>query len=245
MRSARLIVAAAAVLVAAGCAQWEPSARDHHRAAGGHASGSVVSASLDDSGAASRPFRSSVSRIGADLRERMRWSWHEGCPVPLRDLRYLTVSYVNVRHHARVGELVVHKQVASDVVDVLRVLYRERFPIRRMRLVDDYRGSDARSMRHDNTSAFNCREVSDSPGTWSQHSYGRALDVNPVENPYVDADGDVQPRAGEPYADRSRRARGMIRPGGAVVRAFASIGWEWGGSWVGSKDYQHFSENGR
>jgi hypothetical protein len=95
----------------------------------------------------------------------------------------------------------------------------------------------------DNTSAFNCRFVS---GTtrWSEHAYGRALDVNPVENPFVSGSY-VSPPAGAAYADRSRRAPGMVHAGDATVRAFAAVGWGWGGSWPGSKDYQHFSATGR
>jgi hypothetical protein len=112
-----------------------------------------------------------------------------------------------------------------------------------MRLVDRYGGNDNRSMRADNTSAFNCRRVA---GTtrWSEHAYGRAIDINPVENPYVRSDGSVSPRRGRPYADRSRHARGMIHARDATVRAFHRVGWGWGGYWRSSKDYQHFSASG-
>jgi hypothetical protein len=114
-----------------------------------------------------------------------------------------------------------------------------------MRLVDDYGGGDRRSMAANNTSAFNCRSVVGRPGVWSQHSYGWAIDINPVQNPFVMSGGTVLPPAGEAYVDRSRRAPGMIHRGDVVYRAFASIGWEWGGDWSSSKDYQHFSATGR
>jgi hypothetical protein len=175
----------------------------------------------------------------------MRWSWHRGCPVPRTQLRYVRVSFVNFDGNTRYGELVVHKNVAVDVVTVMRRLYRHGFPIRRLRLVDDYRGSDSRSMRADNSSAFNCREAVGSPGEWSQHSYGRAIDINPVENPYVTSAGAVRPRNGRPFVDRTQHEPGMIHRHRVTVRAFAAIGWEWGGDWVNSKDYQHFSRNGR
>jgi poly-gamma-glutamate synthesis protein (capsule biosynthesis protein) len=112
-----------------------------------------------------------------------------------------------------------------------------------MRLIEDYGADDHRSMAADNTSAFNGRYVS---GTrrWSMHAYGIAIDLNPVENPYVSGSY-VSPREGRIYADRSLRRRGMIRSRGAVVRAFADIGWEWGGYWRPTRDYQHFSANGR
>ena len=190
-------------------------------------------------------FRSSVSSIDAGLRQRMRWSWRPGCPVPLKKLRYVKVSFVGFGGRARQGEMVVHRAVTSDVVDVMHRLYRHRFPIHRMHLVDDYRGDDGKSMSADNSSAFNCRKSTGSPGTWSQHSYGRAIDINPVENPYVSPSGQVQPREGARYADRSLHARGMIGPRSTVVRKFASIGWSWGGAWSSAKDYQHFSQNGR
>jgi hypothetical protein len=130
------------------------------------------------------------------------------------------------------------------LVNALRAMYRKDFRIHRMRLIDHYGGGDKRSMRADNTSAFNCRKVSGST-SWSEHAYGRAIDINPVENPYVASDGTVHPRKGRRYADRSRRAKGMVHAGDATVRAFARVGWGWGGSWSSSKDYQHFSASGR
>ena len=134
-------------------------------------------------------------------------------------------------------------RVARDVVTVFRRLYAARFPIRRLRKVDAYRGSDDASMAADNTSGFNCRFVS---GTrrWSQHAYGEAIDVNPVENPYVQG-ARVSPPAGRKYLDRSRARPGMAVSGGLLVRAFAAVGWQWGGRWGGTPDYQHFSTTGR
>src|SRR6266511_4202879 len=134
--------------------------------------------------------------------------------------------------------------VAGDVVKVFRTMFRARYPIRRMRLVDDYRGDDNSSMAADNASAFNCRRVTGGTA-WSEHAYGRAIDVNPVENPYVSSSGKVLPPAGLRYADRSSRARGVIHHGDVVWRAFRSIGWGWGGDWRSFQDYQHFSATGR
>lgn len=126
---------------------------------------------------------------------------------------------------------------------MMRRLFRLRFAIRRMRLVDAYGSDDNRSMNADNTSAFNCREVSGRPGVWSQHAYGRAIDVNPVENPYVSG-SHVSPAKGQEFADRRPRRKGMIARRGAVVRIFARAGWAWGGNWSGAQDYQHFSATG-
>jgi hypothetical protein len=170
-------------------------------------------------------------------------SWRPGCPVHIRDLRLLTVSHWDFAGRLRTGRLVVHEDVARAVVSVMRRLFEAGFPIRRMRLIDAYGGSDFRSIEADNTSAFNCRRATGS-SSWSQHAYGQAVDVNPIENPYVEG-GRVYHEASEPYVDRSRRLKGMIHDGDAVVRAFAAVGWGWGGYWSGSvKDYQHFSATG-
>lgn len=189
-------------------------------------------------------FRGTVARIGPGLRERMTGvSWRPGCPVPLRDLRLLTLSYRGFDGKTRTGRLVVHEHVASDVVGVFRTLYRAGYPIRRMKLIDAYGGSDFDSIEADNTSAFNCRRATGS-GSWSQHAFGLAIDLNPIENPYVEG-GRVYHDASRRYVDRSLRLPGMIHAGDVVVRAFESISWGWGGSWSGSvKDYQHFSASG-
>jgi hypothetical protein len=190
-------------------------------------------------------FQGTISELPAGVRAWMTGlSWRPGCPVGLDDLRLLSVTHWGFDGRVKRGSLVVHEDVAADVLSALRRLYRIRFPIRRMVLVDRYRASDFASIEADNTSAFNCRYVA---GTtrWSEHAYGRAIDINPIENPYVGSDGSVEHEASEPYVDRSRRRKGMIVAGDPVVRAFASIGWGWGGYWSGSKDYQHFSSSGR
>jgi hypothetical protein len=171
------------------------------------------------------------------------YSWHAGCPVGPSQLRLLRLSYWGFDGEPRVGSLVVRDRVAREVVAVFRRLFAARFPIRRLRKVDAYRGSDDASMAADNTSGFNCRLVK---GTshWSQHAYGEAIDVNPVENPYVQGSR-VSPSAGRKYTDRSRMRPGMAVEGGVLVRAFAAVGWRWGGRWSGSRDYQHFSPSGR
>jgi hypothetical protein len=170
-------------------------------------------------------------------------SWHQGCPVGLDDLRLLRLTYLGFDGGAHGGRMVVHEGAAGPVLQAMRSLYRHRFPIRRLRLVDAYGADDHRSMNADNTSAFNCRYIAGQPGVWSQHAYGKAIDINPVENPYVSG-GHVSPPAGKAFADRSQHARGMIHAGDLTVRAFTGIGWGWGGSWSSPVDYQHFSANG-
>jgi hypothetical protein len=190
-------------------------------------------------------FAGEIQRIDSAVRARMSFSWRQGCPVGFGDLRLLTLSFWGFDRRVHTGELVVHEDASRDVVNVFQELFEAEFPVDRMRLVDEYEGDDDRSMGANNTSGFNCREATGHPGVWSEHSYGRAIDINPLVNPYVASDRTVLPPAGARYADRSGKAKGMILEGDLVVRAFASIGWEWGGSWSSIKDYQHFSATGR
>jgi poly-gamma-glutamate capsule biosynthesis protein CapA/YwtB (metallophosphatase superfamily) len=189
-------------------------------------------------------YTSSIDPIPTALGRRMTGSSHDpaSCPVKLADLRLLTMRYVGFDRQPHIGQMVVHRRHARDIVNVFRELYDKRFPIRRMQLIDAYGGDDNRSMAADNTSAYNCRTVAGT-STFSNHAYGAAVDINPVENPYVTAD-DVLPSEGRSFVDLDRSPdaaapRGVIVAGGVVVRAFERIGWEWGGVWI-DPDYQHF-----
>jgi hypothetical protein len=163
-------------------------------------------------------------------------------PSALRGIRLAYVGFDGQRH---IGRIVVNARVVPQVTTVFRALYRARFPIRRLQPIDAYRGDDDRSAAADNTSGFNCRRaVSTGPPSWSMHAYGEAIDVNDVENPYVFG-ARVIPPAGRAYRDRASVRPGMAVDGGTLVRAFASVGWGWGGRFSGSPDYQHFSVNGR
>ena len=192
--------------------------------------------------AALPPFVSHVERVtAADL----RYSWRRGCPVGPAQLRRIRMRFVGFDGRAHQGQLIVNAAVANDVVVVFKTLYDARFPIRKMAPIDVYHGSDDRSVQADNTSSFNCRAaVAPGPKHWSMHAYGEAIDVNTVENPYVQ-NGRIAHANARPYLDRADVRPGMAVDGGPLVRAFASIGWGWGGRWSGSPDYQHFSVNGR
>ncbi len=170
-------------------------------------------------------------------------SWRPGCPVGPAQLRMLHLPYWGFDGRARVGRMVVNAAVAQQVVEVFASLFAVRFPIRSMVPVDVYGGSDPSSMAADNTSGFNCRPV-DAPGPvrWSVHAYGEAIDVNPVENPYL-VSGRVEPTAGSAYLDRADVRPGMAGASSALNRAFASVGWHWGGHFS-APDYQHFSSTG-
>ena len=194
--------------------------------------------------AAAPAFSYSSSPITAGVRPLLRSSWRPGCPVRLGDLTYLRLAHWGLDGRVHLGAMVVHRTLAKDVVATFKRLFDARFPVARMQLVDVYGADDHRSMAADNTSAFNCRKVAGS-SSWSEHAYGRAIDLNPVRNPFVARRGPLSPPAGARFADRSLRAPGMIHAGDATVRAFAAIGWGWGGSWHGARDYQHFSSTGR
>jgi hypothetical protein len=193
-------------------------------------------------------FNTSVEPLPDQVRARLNGPfWHAGCPVPLSDLRLLTVKHWGFDGRAHSGQLVVNERYAASLESVFRRLYALRFPIRHMRFGDMYGRSQPAD--GDVSGSFECRQAVPSPcsggtgtGTWSMHAYGEAIDLNPVENPYVGC-GQSRDPASRPYFDRSRLRRGMVTTG--VVRAFRSIGWGWGGAWSGStKDYMHFSSTG-
>jgi D-alanyl-D-alanine carboxypeptidase len=195
-----------------------------------------------------QPYSSSVRPLPPPLEANLEGRfWQPGCPVPLSQLRLLTVSHWGFDGRTHTGQLVVNRDVAAPLRTVFRRLYQLRFPIRHMRLVDVYGPEHARPADGDVSGSFVCRKAVPSPcgtgsGSWSNHAYGHAIDLNPVENPYVGC-GRTHNRAGARYMDRSRLRKGMVTP--AVVRAFRSIGWGWGGDWTGrTKDYMHFSTTG-
>ncbi|MFN0154398.1 MAG: M15 family metallopeptidase [Gaiella sp.] len=191
------------------------------------------------------PFRGSIKPIDARLAARMTGvSWRPGCPVALRDLRVVTVRLRGFGGGTQTGRVIVHRAVSREILSVFRRLYEAGFPIRRMVPVDAYGGSDFRSIEADNTSAFNCRYV-DGTTRWSEHAYGRAIDVNPIENPFVSSSGTTSHPKSVPFLDRSPYRPGMAVEGGELVRAFDAAGWGWGGRWSAVKDYQHFSASGR
>lgn len=197
-----------------------------------------------------QPFDSSVQPLPAPVRTSLEGRfWQPGCPVPLSGLRLLTVSYFGFDGLVREGQLVVNRDVAAPLAKVFRRLYELKFPIRHMRLGHAYGPRRAFPADGDVSGSFECRKAVPSPCTggtasanWSNHAYGHAIDLNPVENPYVGCGRTRDPTRAQ-YLDRSRLRKGMVTP--AVVLAFRSIGWGWGGDWSGdTKDYMHFSTTG-
>src|ERR671929_659569 len=178
-------------------------------------------------------FHATIKPLPSPVRSELSGRfWHPGCPVPLSGLRLLTVSYWGFDGHRHSGQLVVNADAAPRLAKVFRRLYAMRFPIHHMRWQDAYGPASARPADGDVTASFECRQAVPSPctggtgtGSWSEHAYGQAVDLNPVENPYVGC-GMTRDKTALSFLDRSRHRKGMVTP--AVVAAFRSIGWVWG-----------------
>ena len=197
------------------------------------------------------PFHASTKPLSPTVRTELkqRGFWHKGCPVSLSDLRMLTVSYRSINGRARVGQLVVNRSATAPLTQVFRRLWGMHFELRHMRFSDFYGPVSRRPTDGDVTASFECRQAVPSPctggkgtGSWSMHAYGLAVDVNPLENPYVGCGQSRDPNT-RPFFDRSHHRPLMVTS--RTVGVFASVGWGWGGSWSGNtKDYMHFSSTG-
>lgn len=193
-------------------------------------------------------FQSDISKITPEVKKRMLKgkSWRKGCPVPLEDLRYLRLTHLDFKGQDKVGELVVHKDVSVEVTGIFRDLYDIDYPIKKMKLVSDYKANDWQSIEADNTSAFNCRSATGSK-KWSKHSYGKAIDINPIENPYIARNGRISHKASLVYRKRVHKTstyvdKAVLVKGDKAIQIFKKYGWKWGGDWLRVKDYQHFSK---
>lgn len=250
-RTITVAALAAATLLLAGCGSGgsgektaASGAPSRTAAAPSSASAAPTATPSPTKTAKPKPQKFEAKIIKITKKSQVKHSWHEGCPVSLSDLSMIRMTYRGFDYETHTGRLVVASSVTHDVIKVFKKLYKQKYPIRRMKPVDAYGGSDFKSIDHDNTSAFNCRNATGS-SSWSEHSYGKAIDLNPCENPYVYADGHSDHKRCRKYNDRSRHDRGLIHAGDPTVDAFASIGWGWGGAWSGDRDYQHFSASGR
>lgn len=167
-------------------------------------------------------------------------SWHENNDIQFKDLRLITVTYFGYDDQDHIGEIIVHKVVASDVISIFKGAYEQSYPFEKIVPIFNYEGSDKKSMADNNTSAFNYRTVS-GKDYLSMHAYGIAIDVSPVANPYVSKKG-IYPKTGTEYADRSAYQKGMIIKGDVLYKLFIDHGWKWGGDWNRVQDYQHFEK---
>ena len=171
-------------------------------------------------------------------------SYKADCTLPRSELRYLKVLHTDIEGRIRLGELVCHRHVVDDLIEIFRTLYDLRYPIERMVLIDDYDADDGASMRANNSSAFNFRYIRSSHSL-SKHSLGTAVDINPLYNPYVRRVGGrtvVDPPEAAPYVDRTRDFPCKIERDDPCCREFRRHGFTWGGDWKSLKDYQHFEK---
>lgn len=171
-----------------------------------------------------------------------RSTWHEGCPVGVDDLSYVTVSHLGFDGRLHTGELLVHQGAADEMVKVFGLLFAAHYPIEEMRVVSAPELDLPPTGDGNNTTIFVCRPATGGTN-WSQHAYGLAIDINPFQNPYWKGDL-VLPELADYYTDRATGAVGIIADNDAVTEAFRSIGWGWGGDWSSLKDWMHFSRNG-
>ena len=183
-------------------------------------------------------------------------SYIENPDISYDDLRYIKVLHYNFRHQIQVGELVVNQAIAEDCRQIFMELFQEEYEIHSMYLIDRYYEKDqARngeqvdisSINDDNTSAFHYRKIAGTE-VLSNHAYGMAIDINPLENPYV-KEADLQQTVASPYKDynsykdRTAQRAHMISKDDACYRIFKAHGFQWGGEWNGNKDYQHFEKD--
>ena len=226
MKSYRVLILGIFLLLLAGCGTRKTRVRESLQQAD--------TLSVPDTVFAAMP-------IPAEVEARMRGvTWPEGAEIALDDLRYLRLTYCDFEGRTRTGEMVCNKLIAEDLVEIFRALYQARYPIRSIRLADDFGGSDEASMEADNTSCFNYR-LRPGQRILSKHALGLAVDINPLENPYVRY-GKVQPAGAEPFADREKDFPHKIDPTDLCYRLFRERGFYWGGSWQKHKDYQHFEK---
>lgn len=191
------------------------------------------------------PFK--ISLITPDIKNRMIEgnSFKKNCPVPLKDLRYLSIKHLGFDGNDKIGELIVHKSVASNVIKIFDELYDIKYPIYKMKLVSDYKADDWLSIEANNSSAFNCRPITGKKNKWSKHAYGKAIDINPIENPYISKKGYISHKDSLKYRTRKHEIKtlkdnAILLKKDKAVKIFEKYGWKWGGDWITIKDYQHF-----
>ncbi|CBK73923.1 hypothetical protein CIY_10720 [Butyrivibrio fibrisolvens 16/4] len=169
-------------------------------------------------------------------------SYKDDCTVPVSDLRYLHVLHVGFDGESHEGEIICNKYIADDLLEIFQALYEAKYPIEKIKLVDEYYADDERSMADNNSSSFNFRFISHTTKI-SKHGYGLAMDINTLYNPYVKTVNgklSIEPANAADYVDRSQDFPYKIDENDLAYQLFIAHGFQWGGAWKNSKDYQHF-----
>ncbi|MDP3889470.1 MAG: M15 family metallopeptidase [bacterium] len=192
---------------------------------------------------AEQAFYATCEKITPAIKNKMKYSWKKNSPVPLEDLRYITVSHYDFDGSVAQGEIVMHYLVADDIIEIFKELFNVKFPIQSMKLVDNFNASDDDSMDANNCYAH-CTRFVDHTRWWSNHSFGIAIDINPIQNPCLTR-GDFWPKAAKKYLDRTVSQPGMITKNSFIYNLFIKRGWVWGGECFGLSyiDYHHFQKN--
>ncbi len=194
-------------------------------------------------------FNYTISEISPKVKQRMikGLSYKENCPISIKDLRYLTMTYLNFNNESKIGEMIVHKDISKEIVLIFKELYSIKYPINKMQLVSDFKANDFESIEANNTSSFNCRKVANT-SRWSKHTYAKALDINPIQNPYISRKGFISHKSSLKYKKRVHKKsldskdKAILLKNDAAVKIFEKYDWKWGGDWKTIKDYQHFEK---
>lgn len=245
MKTVKAILAVAAISLW-GCASAETqNTKEHCDSGGHHCAHPCANHCAQQAPCAESAF--AVCEIDSVVFSRMYGkSYKENCPVPLEELRYVTVLHYTPEGEVKKGELVCNKAIANDLVEIFQVLYDNKYPIERMQLIDDFDADDETSMWANNTSSFCYRTIAGS-NKISKHGLGLAIDINPLYNPYVkkrdNGTNFIQPSIAEPYVDRNADFPMKIDKNDLCYKEFVKHGFEWGGDWTSLKDYQHFEKD--
>lgn len=189
-----------------------------------------------------KPFAGSIRSVPKTMQQKLQSRLAgDHKPIDVNELVYVQLTYWGFDDKRHWGALIVHKDLAQDILDIFNILYQQKFPIESMQLMEAFNGDDEASMIANNTSSYNHREVTGHPGIYSQHSYGRAIDINPLQNPYVKKD-QILPHNARGYVNRHLFSPGKITRDSLIYREFTRRGWDWGGNWYDVQDYQHFEK---
>ncbi len=179
-----------------------------------------------------------IQDIPLDIENRMieKKVWSSECVIPIQRLKLLNVSHYNFEYEVTAGQIIVLDSMVNSVISIFKELFNLKFPIHSIRLIDEFDGDDELSMDANNSSCFNFRKIEGSE-LLSIHSYGLAIDVNPLQNPFIQ-EGKIFPSSGKEFLDRSNKRPGMVEP---IVEIFYDFGFTvWGGNWQEPVDYHHF-----
>ena len=187
-------------------------------------------------------IQSEIIPLPASLIKLMKqYTWQNNCPVALSQLVLVITPYWGFDHQSHRGELIIRKDLAPQVLAIFKNLFTAKFPIQSIKPIEYFQGNDIASMNANNSSAFNCRTNTSNTNKFSKHSYGCAIDINPVYNPYM-LGHSILPFTRKKYLSRDPNIPGLITHQNIAYQIFRKAGWQWGGDWSYMKDYQHFQK---